>query len=876
MKPCVISLVAGLGFLMQALAEVSPLDPISPDTSIHMPTIPPKEVCNDGIDNDLDGKIDYEDPDCAPSGKIYFVSSSSGDDSWDGESPVWTGGINGPKASADAIAALLDGAGPGDAILLQRGDAWMLTEILEISTAAGTASEPIILGAYGSGSEPELIHDTPGTETWTLNVRGGYGTTPPSQHLIIENLRLSTTHDGNKGFVVMENVRDTKPHDITIRRCLIEDNDHGITITDNLDANLCNVTVEDCIIRNNGIPSSAWEERSMGLYCAANNLTVRGNTFDNNGSTIGSAYSWNIYVQCRSGVTIEDNTFSNSYTGVKVGRMQGVLIRGNTFVDLKTVAMTVGGDEGGPTTDVTIEQNRVYNCGDGLVIKEQNEAGKGSTENLVIRNNLFYQNDTAAPDDNEYYVYLRGTIPIIDAFVYNNLFYGIVGENDLLIGSNAGSNVKVRNNIFWKTDTSKAAFVDYLGADSGFNLFCVNSTASLSYGTDDIIASPADLEFIDPSSGDFMPASGGALVIDQGDDAAGIVDDDFDGFARPIGPKWDIGPFEFEETDLAISVEIAGPYETKSYWKKTAVGSLARQYYRRLTYNVTFQNVHATVRSPAAVFEVEYDDMWSGAKVHKVVGYVPELDPGKSHQTTYSIDVPVSSAGLITSAVNVSFTVSGIPDGDWSNNSVDLILNTAYFQPDYRVQLSALTIVDNSVTIGAKVKNVGPEPGTAWTRTAFYVNATKASEILTQPLSVAQEKEVSFSCVLALIGDDEPGSYTLEIRADSLGRITESNEKNNSDSVVISKKTATLLRDYLDLDDSLRGELIDLCDLIAKDIAKAMDFLKYLIDDIPGESFFEKYATGRFLPKYTYDAASELLVMTDPEALKPVLVSIRP
>ena len=81
------------------------------------------------------------------SGKVYYVSSSTGDDGNDGtsEDTAWKSLA---KISEVTLAA-------GDAVLLKKGDTW-IGEQLVLNNPTGTKEAPAMLGAYGEGEKPKV------------------------------------------------------------------------------------------------------------------------------------------------------------------------------------------------------------------------------------------------------------------------------------------------------------------------------------------------------------------------------------------------------------------------------------------------------------------------------------------------------------------------------------------------------------------------------------------------------------------------------------------------------------------------------------------------------------------------------------------------
>ena len=108
-------------------------------------------------------------------GTQYFVSSSLGDDSWDGTARTHTGGSTGPKATITAgLAAMADNS--EDQLLLRRGDTWnedsigifkhgiSATQPLCIMADPGTSgARPIIQGTASTSTQPNIFFSSRGS-----------------------------------------------------------------------------------------------------------------------------------------------------------------------------------------------------------------------------------------------------------------------------------------------------------------------------------------------------------------------------------------------------------------------------------------------------------------------------------------------------------------------------------------------------------------------------------------------------------------------------------------------------------------------------------------------------------------------------------------
>lgn len=92
----------------------------------------------------LDNVVLTEAASTGPDATLYYVSNSAGSDGNDGLSPQrpW-------KSFSNFLGKTL---GPGDQVLLKRGDTWPASKLN--LTGKGTPSNPITLSAYGSGPHP--------------------------------------------------------------------------------------------------------------------------------------------------------------------------------------------------------------------------------------------------------------------------------------------------------------------------------------------------------------------------------------------------------------------------------------------------------------------------------------------------------------------------------------------------------------------------------------------------------------------------------------------------------------------------------------------------------------------------------------------------
>ena len=236
--------------------------------------------------------------------------------------------------------------GSGDEMLLRRGDTWH--ESLGTWTKSGrSASEPIVIGAYGSGPRPTVA-----TGSGRALVTGS-NTYRTVNHLAIMGIRFyadardpdSPTYRTSSGD---EGIRITSAtDDLLIEDCCVE----GYTTNVNLYqyyGRISNVRIR----RSQILDSYSTTAHSQGLFAyGVDGLTLDGNVFDHNGwntSVAGAGqtmYNHDAYIkenvtgftargnlfanaashgmQARAGGNVENNVFLNDPIGLSFGLVNG-------------------------------------------------------------------------------------------------------------------------------------------------------------------------------------------------------------------------------------------------------------------------------------------------------------------------------------------------------------------------------------------------------------------------------------------------------------------------------------------------------------------------------------------------------------------------
>lgn len=308
----------------------------------------------------------------ASDSRVIHVSSSAGSDANPGTSsrPI--------KSLAKAKSLLRDNS--ADQVLLKRGDTWY-GGFADVTVSGRSASEPILIGAYGSGPRPKVFS---GTDVGiTLAQRYSY----PLNNVAVVGIHFHANgYNGSNGTFKTSGIRVLRKGS----NVLLEDNfiqgykDNVVLDPDGIFTGLKlrrNVIVD---AYNTGRTGNG---HAQGFYAGPNarNTVIEGNVFDHNGHKAGVAgatmFNHSIYVNTgATGTVVRGNVIARS-------SMRGVLSRGgatvqdNLFVR-NPVAIQVGNASSTATGNVILEGNDI----------PVQELGKGveafNMTSLTVRNNV--------------------------------------------------------------------------------------------------------------------------------------------------------------------------------------------------------------------------------------------------------------------------------------------------------------------------------------------------------------------------------------------------------------------------------------------------------------------------------------------------------
>ena len=250
----------------------------------------------------------------------------------------------GPATLGDILAA----AKPGDTVLLEEGD---YGPTIDISSLNGAEDRPIVIRARGDAAV------SVGAKT-VLTLSG-------SRWVIIDRLKCAT-------------VKLTSCQDCVVTGCALQSDEiNGLIIEGS-----SKITVQNCDIFKN--------KRSGFMVGTSRDITIRGNTFRDNGAT---------------GMTIK----TENSGGVPV---TGLLIENNTFTGNVGAALNLCN-----VWDSMIRNNLFYNGGRGGITLFQAEPDNTNRNNSIIANTVYY-----SPDQGNYCLKFEGGC--LNTVVRNNIFYG--------------------------------------------------------------------------------------------------------------------------------------------------------------------------------------------------------------------------------------------------------------------------------------------------------------------------------------------------------------------------------------------------------------------------------------------------------------------
>jgi hypothetical protein len=495
--------------------------------------------CNDGVDNDGDGQIDWQhDLGCygeldrteaALSRKLengwttfdpssdsirIYVSASDGKDTNDGRSPER------PVKSIRHGASLVRD-GEHDFLLLKRGDTWRGEHLGAFKVGKGSR-QPLVIASYGaSTARPRIEIDQHFINHWSgpLNYLALVGLEIASYPKLRNDPKFDGLTGGGLRLI-------GGGQDLLIEDCLFR---HAEIVLQSADGLVYRgVEFRRNIVEraySSGTCNQNRRHRPCGIYAyQVDRLMVEENLFDHNGwnaeevpEACASMFNHNLYLTAsntviRGNVLTRASSMAIKLRADKPAEVQHLTIEDNLIADGE-IGISIGGNTSGPYrfTNVVIRNNVLSQIGLG------NPTQRGlawfldveDNDQLLVEGNLFA---TQPWFTNAYGIRLRG-VSQRRVMVRRNTFFGLRGPSVLTVNPGGWEAVTLEGNTMIDT-TRTPCVVDHRGTFSAVKYqanryalslpeqLCVDgapqSLESWRKSSGETTAEPVATKFVDP------------------------------------------------------------------------------------------------------------------------------------------------------------------------------------------------------------------------------------------------------------------------------------------------------------------------------------------------------------------------------------------
>jgi hypothetical protein len=387
--------------------------------------------------------------------RVIYVSSSQGSDSNSGLS------ASSPVSSLARAQKLLH-SGTGDELLLKRGDTWH-SGFGFWGVSGQSSSNPLVIGAYGTGSRPTI--DSGNQTGWTNGLTNVHDIAFIGLHFTAAG-RGGATPDGIQSSGRLSGV--------LIEDCCVEGYRNNITLQ-SFFTPINNVKVR----RSQILDAYSSNSHAQGIYAdGVHGLLLEQNVFDHNGWGHGAGatmFNHGAYVTAKSsGLTATGNIFSNSSSHGLQARPGGTVTNNlfyNNAIGLSFCLVNGGGSvtPGGVTGTVS---NNVFVGGHSI---SGLPAGVGVEVSNIkaasVSNNVFAYGDPGSRNAAINLSPIQGTtnggsaVGINNLTISNNVVYKW-SQGMQISGGVAIRNLSVRGNDF-QNITAFQALVVAGGGSSG-------------------------------------------------------------------------------------------------------------------------------------------------------------------------------------------------------------------------------------------------------------------------------------------------------------------------------------------------------------------------------------------------------------------------
>ena len=346
-------------------------------------------------------------------GTAYYVSTT-GSDAADG---LTTGTPWQTITKVNGAAATLI---PGDCVLFKRGDTWgsslmPATQGLLIPDS-GTAGNPIVFGAYGSGDKP--VFDGTGVDLITNYgiIRGDSKSNITIQDIRVINSGIGDA-DSNTG------IGFNAGGNIIIQRCEVYNTeDYGIKMNTSSNVSIlyndvsetsCNSWGEQITLLNVNGFEIAYNESHHD--CSNTGDTGGGSGIDTKqGSENGTIHHNEVHdltTPLANGIYVDGWNADTS----------NIQVYNNYVYNINSGGIAIGAEAGGALHNITIHHNIVKNAlGGGLTMHDEGTTGD-PVYNIYVYNNTLYANGTSGSD-------WLGGVRVFDSLLATN---GVTFKNNI-------------------------------------------------------------------------------------------------------------------------------------------------------------------------------------------------------------------------------------------------------------------------------------------------------------------------------------------------------------------------------------------------------------------------------------------------------------
>jgi len=397
----------------------------------------------------------------------------------------------------------IDGTGLGGTTLMQITDKNYITlESLVFQNLTGNNAQGVLVESSVSGTST-------GIELRKLIVRHINWTASPTT--------IPNQNDNSQALIVYG--RDKGLTNLLIDSCQVYANILGFSEAVSIDGNIMGFTVSNCLVHDN---------TNIGILAAGNYGTSTNAATDHarNGLiTKNTCYrdvslyatSAGIYVDGGRSVVIDQNTSWGNGSGIELGCEQN-----------------------GTTDSITVKNNLLYNNQyTGLAIGGYTTATTGQVLHCEVRNNTFFSNNDASNTS--------GEIDMTKASycrIENNVFYTCNNNTLLSVEPISPQLSNVIDYNVWFTPANDSTNLTVNWGNNGYSTFGTYQSAT---GMDahSFYQNPLLSNAVLPAPNLHLTAT--SPCINKGNPATVLVggETDFDGDARSIGGRVDMGAYEY-------------------------------------------------------------------------------------------------------------------------------------------------------------------------------------------------------------------------------------------------------------------------------------------------------------------------------------------